>query len=144
MFCLTQQHRDQLIPHLASWNLVFLVTDDESGTAWEMLDAQITHHLKNNNIDIASPSQLHPEPYQNLSWTLCSVANSRAGVANYQPLMPPLYEFTFAYLRNVTVAKPDPLDQGYKVFFVSQLLLLAWYILVLPKIPWEQPLLKGI
>jgi hypothetical protein len=125
MFRLTQQHRDQLIPHLASWNLVFLVNDDESATAWETLDAQIHQHLKNNNIDIAPISPLHDEPYQNLSWTLCPMANSRAGVANYQPLMPPKYDFTFAHLRSV--ARPDPLDQGYDVFFVCQLVSLVVY-----------------
>lgn len=123
MFRLTQQHRDQLIPHLANWKLVFLVTDNESATAWETLDAQINQHLSNNSIDIASPSQLHDEPYLNLSWTLCPVASSRAGVANYQPLMPPKYDFTFAHLRSV--ARPDPLNQGYDVFFVGQLVSLS-------------------
>lgn len=120
MFRLTNENHAHLVSHLANWDLMFEVPyQNGSDSAWKTLDQLITDHLQRNKIDIAPPSQLLDHPYHNLSWTLCKSGRSnKAGIKIYAAHKPPVYTFTFEFLHNI--AQPDPIDQGYNVFFVGQ------------------------
>ncbi|KAF8328642.1 hypothetical protein F5887DRAFT_1082968 [Amanita rubescens] len=119
MFRLTDIQRDQLLPQLAKWNLVIPLTEPEqSETIWEVLDETITHHLQAHNITIEQPPALQDHPYFNLSWSVCQAARTnKTGISNYTPSTPPQYAFTFNYLQGL--AWPDPIEEGYGVFFVA-------------------------
>ncbi|KAF8328649.1 hypothetical protein F5887DRAFT_1082974 [Amanita rubescens] len=119
MFRLTDIQRDQLLPQLAKWNLVIPVTEPaQSEIIWEALDESITHHLQAHNITIERPAPLQQHPYFNLSWSVCQAARTnKTGISNYTPSTPPQYAFTFQYLQ--AIAWPDPIEEGYGVFFVA-------------------------
>jgi len=121
MFRLTDIQRDQLLPQLVKWNLVIPLTEPEqSETIWKVLDESITHHLQAHNITIECPPALQEHPYFNLSWSVCQAARTnKTGISNYTPSTPPQYAFTFKYLQGI--AWPDPIEEGYGVFFVGQL-----------------------
>lgn len=121
MFRLTDIQRDQLLPQLTKWNLVIPVMEpDQPGTVWEVLDESITDHFQAHNIVIEPPSALQEHPYYNLSWSpLQAARTNKTGVSNYTPITRPQYSFTYEYLQ--TLAWPDPIEEGYGVFFVGQL-----------------------
>jgi hypothetical protein len=129
MFQFTEEERARLIPCLAKSNLVFEVPYlDEQATAqeetlvpWKILDNLITVCLAENNVTIAPPDELHEQEYYNLKWRLCIPGrNSPSGIKTFQEDSVTWYTFNFEHLRKN--ALPDPLEEGYLVFFVGRLI----------------------
>ena len=120
MFRLSVTQRNELLYHLNQHHLVIEVTrPNESETAWESLDNQITHHLQANNIGIQYPKEVTNSRYLNIWWCLCHPSRTNKGISNYLPHIPSVYDFTFEYLQS-KIAWPHPIEQGYAVFFVGQ------------------------
>ncbi|KAF8350837.1 hypothetical protein F5887DRAFT_1069801 [Amanita rubescens] len=120
MFRFSVTQRNELLYHLAKQDLVIEVNrPNESETAWSALDNQITRHLQANNIAIQTPKEVTDCPYLNIWWCLCHPSRTnKPGMSNYLPHIPSEYDFTFDYLQT-KVAWPDPIQQGYGVFFVA-------------------------
>lgn len=124
MFQLTEENRAHLIPCLAKSNLVFEVDDQataqgETLVAWKFLDDMISFHLTENNITITPPAELHDQGYFNLGWRLCIPGrNNPNGVKTFLEDSITWYSFNFEHVRKN--ALPDPIEEGYLVFFVGK------------------------
>jgi hypothetical protein len=121
MFQFSVTECNELLYLLAEHALVLDVTrPNESESAWESLDNQITHHLQANNIGIQYPKEVTDCHYLNKWWCLChGTRTNKPGMSNYPLHVPSVYDFTFEYLQN-KVAWSHPIQQGYAVFFVGQ------------------------
>lgn len=132
MFQLTEEIRAHLIPCLAKSNLVFEVPyeylDEQAAAqgatlppAWKILDDLINVCLMDNNIIITPPAKLHEQEYYNLTWRLCVPGrNNPGGTRNFTEDPITWYMFkNFEHVRKK--ALHDPIDEGYKTFFVSKL-----------------------
>ena len=121
MFRFSVTQRNELLYHLAKHDLVIEVErPNESETAWEALDNQITHHLQANNIGFQPPKEVTEYRYLNTWWRICHPSRTnKPGISNYLPHIPSAYDFTFEYLQS-KVAWRHPIEQGYSVFFVGQ------------------------